>query len=341
MPKSIKFLHKSYYMKYYLLCLLGLIFLLSSFDEKQEVPSANRCYSYYFYKCEYFYHLGELDSASFFLSKAEEYNDLLSVHYLAAAKIYLATGVMEKLHPTLIVMVNRGYNLNSLLSDAYIGKYLESNVDFRESLESRYMSKMKELDGLRINFLIDSLFELDQANRQNNLGKDLKEFKSVEKEIKQTLIREIIIPYGIPAIWQIGYESHGQLFILLMHNVTNDFGIDFNLMDVVEKAFVSRKFSALEYAAILDRKFSMETGFPKYAIWPSSNDGDFCLGCSVKNITKIDSVRFYSLGLGPLKYQAAMQNAVTPEDYKYQNFKCTVKPPRSNGLIDTIKLIND
>lgn len=117
-------------MKCYHLYLLGLMFLLSSFEENQDIISVNSCFSYYFYKCDYYYSAGKVNIAAVFPTKAREYNDLCSQNYLTAAKIYLATGVAEKLNPTLLIILSKGYNLNSLLDT----EMQYSGIQYREPL---------------------------------------------------------------------------------------------------------------------------------------------------------------------------------------------------------------
>lgn len=327
-------------MKSFLFLIICLV-LLSPSKEPSPTLNFNICYTNYLAKADHYYREGKVDSAARFLAKAKEYEDLLPQDHLTAAKIYLATGSMNKLHPTLLMMVHRGYNFESLVMDDEIGRYLASRPEYKASLESSYIRKMQQIKELEVVAFIDSLFELDQANRKNNLGNDLETFNELEKGIQQCLITEILQPFGVPPIWKIGYSAHGNLFTLLMHNVTNDFGNDFDFMQVVEDAYQERKFSALEYAAILDRKASIETGYSRYALWGTSKEGRHHLGLDVQDIRNIDSVRFYSLGLGPLKYQATIHDAVLPEDYEFQNYECSIEPPPPPKSFDTINLISE
>ncbi len=314
-----------------------LLFLLSCNSQNKNEASHDICYNNNASLANYYYHVGKIDSSHLFLQNALGHNELIPQDYLTALKIYLSKKMRNKATPLLRLMTHYGYKYKSLNNEEEVQDFFKQNADIANSLKSQSKIRKEFFKKLPISIIVDSLFNVDQENRKVNFGKDMKTFESVEAGIRKELVRTIQ-SYGVPRIQEIGFRTHGKLFTLLLHNFYSSEDT-FDINNLIKESFKDRKYSCLEYGMMMDRKSLLETGYAKYAIAGEFDENfNYTFGFNVKEIDKIDSLRYFSLGLTSLKNQAEIGNAQIPNNYKPQQYICNLEHREMYSPSDTISL---
>ncbi len=315
---------------------IALLFLFSCNSQNKNEVSHDICYNSNISLTNYYYHVGKIDSSHLFLQNALGQNELIPQDYLIALKIYLSKNIRNKATPLLRLMIHYGYKYESLNKEEEVLEFFAQNTNLANSLKAQSIERKEFLAKLPISIIVDSLFNADQDNRRVNFGNNKQTFISVEESIRMELVQTILQDYGVPTIQEIGFRTHGKLFTLLLHNFYNSKDT-YDINNMITESYENRKYSCLEYGMMIDRKSIIETGYSKYAIAGEFDENsNYTFGFSVKEIDKLDSIRYFSLGLTSLKNQAEMSGAQIPNNYKPHQYICKLEPKKLSSSKDTI-----